>query len=635
MTLSEFSLKRPVTTLMITLCALVVGVVALDRLPMEQLPTISSSGITARVQYNNSSPEEIERSVTLPLEQTLGTLNNIDRISASSGRNQGEVRVDFKAGTDMDLANMEMREKLDQARALLPPDVDRVSLRRWQSDQRAVVDADLAWRGDGDRLLDIIQKVIEPRILRLNGVANVALDDFEEKQLIVELDQERLQTHNISLPSLGWQLNQNNTNISLGRVMDGDQRYMARAVGEFTRAEDIATMPLLGGQFRLSDIGEINYGYPEKRRYERLNGVDALELEIFKASTANVIDVGEAIVAELKAIEAEYDGKLEIAIVRNRAESVLQEAGTLVNSALLGALLAMIIIFVFLRNIRSTIVIALAIPASALCVFIGMYVAREVFESTITLNMVSMMGLMLAVGMLVDPAVVVLESIFRRRQEDGLEADEAARVGSREVGMAVLASALTTICVFVPFFFLSDGRSAAWMKDAGIAICLAVVVSMIVSLSLIPLASSRLLRAGGRALRPLAQAAGRRNRGRHCLLADQRPWLERVAGLVGPLVQAGRYLNRWDAVANHPRLRAHCAGRSHARLVLLPPRPALLVRPLAQLDARPPLGRASGHGGADRHRLLPLRPNRTARHPLDPGAPGRYVGGHRPQLQPR
>ena len=332
--------------------------------------------------------------------------------------------------------------------------------------------------------------------MRINGVVNVVIDDFEEKQLIVELDQERLQTHNISLPSLGWQLNQNNTNISLGRVMDGDQRYMARAIGEFTRAEEIASMPLMGGQFRLSDIGEINYGYPEKRRYERLNGTDALELEIFKASTANVIDVGEAVVAELQEIEDEYDGKLGIFIDRNRAESVLKEAGTLFNSALLGAFLAMTIIFLFLRNIRSTIVIALAIPTSALCVFIGMYVAREVFESTITLNMVSMMGLMLAVGMLVDPAVVVLESIFRRRQEDGLDADEAAHVGSREVGMAVLASALTTICVFVPFFFLSDGRSAMWMKDAGIAICLAVMVSMIVSLSLIPLVSSRLLRAG-------------------------------------------------------------------------------------------------------------------------------------------
>ncbi|MBT4975897.1 MAG: efflux RND transporter permease subunit [Gemmatimonadetes bacterium] len=496
MSLSNFSLKRPVTTMMIGLCALVVGIVALDRLPMEQFPSISSSGITARVQYNNASPEEIERQITLPLEQTLGTMNNIDRISASSGRNSGEVRVDFKSGTDMDLANMEMREKVDQARALFPSDVDRVSLRRWQSDQRPIVYANLAWHGDGDRLLDVIQKVIEPRMLRLPGVANVVIDDLEAKQLIIELDQERLQTHNISLPSLGWQLNQNNTNISLGRVMDGGQRYMVRAVGEFKQAEDISDMPLLGGQFRLGDIGEINYGFPEKKRYERLNGVDALQLEIFKASTANVVDVGDVIVAELAKIEADYDGKLDVAIVRNRAESVLKEASTLLDSALMGAFLAMIIIFVFLRNIRSTIVIALAIPTSALCVFIGMYVAREAFDSPITLNMVSMMGMMLAVGMLVDPAVVVLESIFRRRQEDGLSADEAASVGSGEVGMAVLASSLTTICVFVPFFFLSDGRSAMWMKDAGLTICLAVVVSMIVSLSLIPLASSRLFRDG-------------------------------------------------------------------------------------------------------------------------------------------
>ncbi len=496
MSLSRFSLKRPVTTLMITLSVLVIGIVALGRLPMESFPSISSSGITARVQYNNSSPEEIERLITLPLEQTLGSLNNIDRISASSGRNSGEVRVDFNAGTDMDLANMEMREKVDQARALFPSDVDRVSLRRWQSDQRPIIYANLAWRGDGNRLLDVIQKVIEPRILRLNGVANVVIDDLEEKQLIVELDQERLQTHNISLPSLGWQLNQNNTNLSLGRVMDGGQRYMARAIGEFTQAEDIATMPLLGGQFRLGEIGEIRYGFPEKRNYERLNGVDALQLEIYKASTANVVDVGEVIVAELDELEAEYAGKLDIAIVRNRAESVLKDASTLFDSALMGAFLAMIIIFVFLRNIRSTIIVALAIPTSALCVFIGMYVAREAFGSTITLNMVSMMGMMLAVGMLVDPAVVVLESIFRRRQEDGLTADEAARVGSSEVGMAVLASALTTICVFVPYFFLSSSRSAMWMKDAGLAICLSVAVSMIVALSLIPLASSRLFRSG-------------------------------------------------------------------------------------------------------------------------------------------
>ena len=496
MNLSEFSLRRPVTMVMLTISAVVLGFVSLDRLPLEQLPSISSSGITAMAQYNSSSPEEIELRITIPLEAALGTMSNIERMSSSSGRNSGSVRIDFKPGTDMDLANMRMRERVDQARASMPADVDRVRLRRWQSDQRPIVYANLAWHGDGDRLLDVITKVIEPRLLRLYGVANVVIDDFEAKQLFIELDRERLQSHGISLTELGWQLRQNNVNISLGRVMDGGDRYLVRSVSEFKTAAEIGDMPLMGGQFRLRDIGEVVYDYPEKTQYERLDGIDALQLEIYKSSTANVVDIGQAVVAELDRIEADYAGKLDIAIVRNRADAVLREAGTLVDTALLGALLAMTIIFLFLRNIRSTLVVAVAIPTSALCVFIGMYVARELFGSTITLNMVSMMGLMLSVGMLVDPAVVVLESIFRHRHEEKMESVKAALLGSREVGMAGLASALTTTCGFVPFCFLSDSRSATWMRDAGLAICLAVLVSMAVALSLLPLAASRRFRDG-------------------------------------------------------------------------------------------------------------------------------------------
>ena len=481
---------------MLTISAMVLGLVSLDRLPLEQLPSISSSGITAMAQYNSSSPEEIELRITIPLEAALGTMSNIERMSSRSGRNSGSVRIDFKPGTDMDLANMRMRERVDQARAFMPADVDRVRLRRWQSDQRPIVYANLAWHGVGDRLLDVITKVIEPRLLRLYGVANVVIDDFEAKQLFIELDRERLQSHGISLTELGWQLRQNNVNISLGRVMDGGDRYLVRSLSEFKTAAEIGDMPLMGGQFRLRDIGEVVYAYPEKTQYERLDGIDALQLEIYKSSTANVVDIGQAVAAELDRIEADYAGKLDIAIVRNRADAVLREAGTLVDTALLGALLAMTIIFLFLRNIRSTLVVAVAIPTSALCVFIGMYVARELFGSSITLNMVSMMGLMLSVGMLVDPAVVVLESIFRHRHEEKMESVKAALLGSREVGMAVLASALTTTCVFVPFFFLSDSRSATWMRDAGLAICLAVLVSMAVALSLLPLAASRLFRDG-------------------------------------------------------------------------------------------------------------------------------------------
>ena len=363
------------------------------------------------------------------------------------------MRVDFKAGTDMDLANMEMRERADQARSFMPSDVDRVQLRRWQSDQRPIVYANMAWKGEEDRLLQVIQKVIVPRLMRLNGVADAQIDDLEDKQLTIELDREQLQSHNISLGQLGWQLRENNVSMSLGRVVDGQQRFMVRAIGEFDQAEEIRDLPLVGEQFRMRDIGEVVYGYPEKRRYERLNGRDAAQVEVYKSSTANIVDVGLAITEELRKIEAEYAGKLDIEIVRNRATDVLDEANRLVDSALLE------------RALGHGYYLRLSAQCSLYdgrCVghtnggavrFIGMYVARELFGSTITLNMVSMMGLMLAVGMLVDPAVVVLESIFRRRQEDGLGSHQAALIGSREVGMAVLASSLTTICVFVPFFF--------------------------------------------------------------------------------------------------------------------------------------------------------------------------------------
>ena len=496
MKLSAFALDRPVTTIMVTLSMVVLGLVSLGRLPLESMPMISSSGIRVSVSYRSSSPEEVERRIVLPLEETLGTLSNIDRISSSSSRSGASVRVNFKAGTDMDLANMEMRERVDLARTRLPPDVDRIRLYRWQSDQRPIVYASMAWRGEGERLADIAQKVVEPRLLRLDGVANITIDGLEEKQLIVAVDQERAQAHGVSLQSLSRQVRSNNVNISLGRIMEGSNRYMVRAVGEFGQPEDIGDLYVPRTDLRLRDLGEVVYEYPEKRRYERLNGQDAVEVEVYKASTANVVAVGKAAVAELERIEAEYNGQLEIEIVRDYSERVLGELGSLAQSAFLGAFLAIAIIFVFLRNIRSTLAVALAIPTAALCVFTGMYIAREVFGSTITLNMVSMMGLMLAVGMLVDPAVVTLESIFRRRVEEGEEPHDAAHNGSSEVGMAVLASGLTTVCVFVPFFFLSDSRSANWMRDAGLAICLAITVSMIVALTMIPLAASRLFREG-------------------------------------------------------------------------------------------------------------------------------------------
>ncbi|MBT6144423.1 MAG: efflux RND transporter permease subunit, partial [Gemmatimonadetes bacterium] len=424
-------------------------------------------------------------------------------VSSSSRGSSSSVRVEFAAGTDMDLAVMDVRDRVDQVRGLLPDGVERIRIRRFQSDDRPILDADLAWTGDGERLFDIVRKIVEPRLLRVDGVANVTIDGIEEKQLTVALDQQRLSAHDVSIQLLANQLRGNNVNVSVGRVMDGDLRYQVRAKGEFESVEQIGAQPVPRREITLADLGEVRYEYPERTRIERLNGSEAVEVELYKASTANVIDVAQQARAVLADIDAQFGDELDIVITRDRAHEVLRELNNLRDTALLGGILAIGIIFIFLRSVRSTIVIGVAIPVSVCCVFTGIYIAREVFGSPITLNMVSMLGLMLAVGMLVDPAVVTLESIFRRRQEEGAGPVEAAIEGSREIGLAVIASALTTMCVFIPFFFVNTGRMSRFMGDAGVTICLAIGVSAIVSLAVIPLASSRLFRDGWERYDPL------------------------------------------------------------------------------------------------------------------------------------
>ena len=660
--IAEFSVARPVTVAMTTLSLLVLGVVSLKRLPLEQLPSISSSGIRVNATYRNTAPEEVERLITLPLEEVLATLKNIDSISSSSSQDRASVRVDFKAGTNMDLANMEVRERIDQVSGLLPEDLDRLQIWRWQSDQRATVYASVAWRGQGDRLFDIVGKVVEPRLLRLEGVANVSVEGIDEKQLIVHLDRERLDNHQVAIPSLGWQLRNNNVNVSLGRVMDGGRRYQVRAMGEFTAVDQIGKLPLVNRRLRLEDVSDVVYDYPEKKRYERLNGTDAVTVEVFKKPTANVVDVAAEIGRTLAEIESEYDGQLEVEVVRDRAAAVLREVDNLKTAAVMGAFLAIGIIFAFLRNIRSTLVIAVSIPTAALCVFSGMYAARELFGSTVTLNMVSMMGLMLAVGMLVDPAVVVLESIFRKREE-GSGPVEAALRGSKEVGMAVVASSSTTMCVFIPFFFLSDSRMTTWLRDAGLSICLAIAVSMIVSLSIIPLATSRLFKSEYRRFDPWLKwltVAAVFATGCWAVfdsgLAATQAWLSHWFSRIGETVTGMEWTTSLGlaaalfAVAVVWR-RFHRFGMRETYVGVLnwtlSHRPLTLLCTLSLLGAgRLPVpadrtawdaanaGAPGGHNRGDRQELRPrtdpvdLRGTRTG-HPFGQGKPGRRVADHK------
>jgi hydrophobic/amphiphilic exporter-1 (mainly G- bacteria), HAE1 family len=494
MTISEYSVKRPITVLMATISVLVLGYISLGRLPLTLLPEFASPNLAVFVSYPSSSPEEVQRNITRPLEEYLSTLNALEKIQSTSSSSGANVRLEFKQGTDMDMASLDVRDRIDQVRNQLPTDVERVSIRRWQTTDMPVFRFAVAWDGEKDELYRMTEDLLRPRLERIDGVANVEVRGVEARQVIVELDERRLEAHGIDVFNLGQALRAGNVNLSGGYIIEGERKYSLRTVGEFQTAEDIAGLPLLGGRLVLSDVAVVRYDFPEQTNFSRLNGNEAVTVSVFKASTANVVRVCEAVRLELEEIEMlpALAGRLGVRVFQDQAEPILSTLNNLKTAGVYGGALAMLVLFLFLMKFRSTLIISLAIPVSIVFTFAFMYLLRVLAGSDISLNTISLMGLMVAVGMLVDNSVVVLENIFRHKQEKGLSAMEAAIKGSREVGMAVLASTATTVVVFASFVFLPNAISGRWNKDFGMAVAVSLVASLIVALTLIPLISSRL-----------------------------------------------------------------------------------------------------------------------------------------------
>jgi HAE1 family hydrophobic/amphiphilic exporter-1 len=502
MKLSEFCIRKPITTMMVALSAVVLGLISLTKLPLNSTPNIAWPSMWIFVPYASSSPEEVDRLITRPIEGMMGTLTHVKRISStsgavgssrgsSSGSGGAQIRLEFDYGTDMDMMAVDVRDRLDQVRPLLPPDVERINVRRWQSDDWPILEVSVTWKGDREEFRRVVEKVIQPRLERINGVANVAVEGLEKKQLLVKVDQGLMQAHNVDIRTLNWNLRANNVTLSAGTVDDGGKRYAVRSVGEFRSVEELASMPIIRRDVVLSDVAHVVYDYPEKRRFERLDGADAVVLEVRKSSTANLVEVAGRVQKALGELREEFGERLTLYVVRDRSRDVVRGLNSLKDAGLLGGTLAIAIIFAFMRSLRSTVIIGAAIPLSVVCVFMGMYLARVLLHSEITLNMVSMMGLMIAIGMLVDPAVVVLENIFRKREE-GTAPVEAATAGTSEVALPILAGTLTTCCVFVPLVFVTDSQTALWMKDFCVTMVIAMITAMVVSVTLVPLAASRL-----------------------------------------------------------------------------------------------------------------------------------------------
>lgn len=497
MNLPEFSLKRPVTVVVVMLVFITIGVISIMKLPLEMFPDISFPGLMVQVPYPSSSPEEVERTITRPLEDILATVNNIKSLRSTSSSTQCRLFVEFDTGTNMDVASMEIRDKIDQVRDKLPDDIERIRIRRWSTSDRPVISFSVTIPGKPQQRYFIAENTVKPQLERIEGVANVEIRGIRDKQLIIQLKPDLFYTSSISLLDLIETVRNNNINISAGYVeIDAKNRYVVRVPGELKHVEQILELPLNQQGLKIKDVATVTYDYPEPESFHKLNSKDSLSFRIYRASNANVVDACQRVRKEVAKMKKQNPllKDMDVLYYRDQSEEILNSLRDLSIAGLIGGLLAVIVLLFFLRKFKSTIVIGIAIPMAVVFTFSLMYIYRAVFGSSISINIISLSGLMMAVGMLVDNGVVVLENIFRLKQEKNYSATEAAVKGSSEVALAVTASTLTTLVVFISLGFISSTGFGRWMKDFAVTISLALISSLIISLTFIPLAGSRLLK---------------------------------------------------------------------------------------------------------------------------------------------
>ena len=500
MKIVDLSIRRPVTVFIFSVAAVVFGVVAFRSLAVNLLPDITYPSLTVKTEYEGTAPVEIESLLTRPVENAVGVVNNVVRVTSSSRADVSEVTLEFAWDTDMDFAAIDVRDRLDRVR--LPTDAELPVLLRYDPSLDPIMRIGVHGSDDLARMRFIAEEDLKRAVERIEGVAAVVVSGGLEEEIQVELDERKLAALGLTATQVGARLAAENINITGGTLRDGHTEYLVRTINEFVRPDDMRSVVIhRSGDaiVRLADVAKVYTGHAEREIITRIDGAESVELAIYKEGGTNTVTVSDTVTDRLDELRAELqrlDPNLEIEIITDQARYIRQAVREVLETALYGGLLAVLVLYAFLRSAKNTLIIGLSIPVSVVATFFLMYVAD------ISLNIMSLGGLTLGVGLLVDNAIVVLESVQRKR-EDGLGEVEAALVGTSEVGQAITASTLTTICVFVPIVFV-EGVAAQLFRDQALTVAFSLVVSLVVALTLIPMLASRQLRpeAGGPDLEP-------------------------------------------------------------------------------------------------------------------------------------
>ena len=487
MSLPEISIRRPVTTVMLTLIVVILGVISLTNLRQELMPEINLGIAVVVAQYDGAGPEEVENLVTRPLEMALSTVSNLQTITKTSSSGVSIIILEFTEGTDMDFAALRMRENIDMFRMLLP---DGVQPRVMQIDPNMMTGFTIGVTGEFDMitLRDMVEDNVVLRLEQLDGVGSVSTSGGMERLISIELHPDRLINYGITSQQIAGVLASENINRPGGMLLQGDVELQVRTTGEFQTVDEIVNLPLTtprGAQIRLSDLADVTDGFREITSYAIINGLQGMTISVTKQSIANTVEVSDLINAELESLRREFP-ELNFTIIEDSADFIRASINNVWMTVLQATGLAIIVLLLFLGNFRSPLIIGVSIPVAIVASMALM------FFTDMTLNMVTLNALVISVGILIDNAIVVLESITRYVNM-GLEPKEAARKGAKEVSMAITVSTLTTIAVFVPVLFVG-GIAGEMFGQLGMIISFTLLSSLVVSLTFVPMACSKFLK---------------------------------------------------------------------------------------------------------------------------------------------
>ncbi|MDR8523540.1 efflux RND transporter permease subunit [Shewanella fidelis] len=509
MSIIKTAVNRPVTVWMFMFAVILFGMVGFSRLAVKLLPDLSYPTITIRTQYVGAAPVEVEQLVSKPIEEAAGIVKGLRKISSISRSGMSDVVLEFEWGTDMDMASLDVREKLDTIE--LPLDVKKPLLLRFNPNLdpivRLALAAPVADSANGEmsqtqlkQMRTYAEEELKRQLESLTGVAAVRLSGGLQQEVHIQLNQQKLTQLNLSAELIRNRIAEENINLSAGKVIQGDKEYLVRTLNQFNSLDELGQIVIYRDEqtlVRLFEVATIVDAFKERNDVTRIGDKESIELAIYKEGDANTVAVARKVTSELNKLNAS-NAKGELSVIYDQSEFIKSAVKEVTSAALIGSLLAMLVIYLFLRDIIPTLIISISIPFSVIATFNMMYFAD------ISLNIMSLGGIALAVGLLVDNAIVVLENIDRCKSL-GMNRLDAAVTGTKEVAGAIFASTLTTLAVFIPLVFV-DGVAGALFSDQALTVTFALLASLLVALTTIPMLASR---EGFKALPPLLEKAAK------------------------------------------------------------------------------------------------------------------------------